>query len=75
MAILTKQIPTAVAPRTKEFETAQNAALTLRDLVSRLSPAERETLEMLLDKKLADHLSTSFKEARAGNFAPIESIL
>ena len=75
MAILTKQTPTAVAPRTKEFETARNAALTLRDLVSRLSSVERETLEILLDKKLADHFSKSFKEARAGNFTPIESIL
>jgi hypothetical protein len=57
------------------FQAARNATLTLRSLISKLNPAQRETLSILLDKKTSDQLSKSFKDAKKERFAPIESIL
>ena len=65
-------------PSTKHFQAferareAVNSLLTLRAV---LSPAEIETLEILLDKENIARLSQSFKEADEGKLEPIENIL
>lgn len=60
---------------TKAFEEARAAILKLESLVRSLSPADLETLEILLDKKAVNLLSRSFKEAREGKLLSIGSIL
>ena len=67
------QIPTI--PRFQVFEKAREAALTLLILKEVLSPAELETLEILLDKKSLDQISKSLKEAKEKKLEPLENIL
>ena len=62
-------------PRFQAFEKAREAALTLLILKEMLTPAELETLEILLDKKSLDQISKSLKEAKQKKFEPLENIL
>ena len=62
-------------PRFQAFEKAREAALTLLALKEILTPAQLETLEILLDKKSLDQIAKSLKEAEKGKFEPLENIL
>ncbi len=66
---------TSTIPRFQAFEKAREAALTLLILKEMLTPAELETLEILLDKKSLDQISKSLKEAKQKKFEPLENIL
>ena len=57
------------------FEEAREAAITLRNLRRHLTPAELETLEILLDKQTVSQLSKSLKETKNKKLEPIRSIL
>lgn len=73
---MTVKTPSKIADnRFLIFEKARESVLTLLALKEMLTPAELETLEILLDKKSLRQLSKSLKEAKEGKFKPIESIL
>ena len=59
----------------KAFEEARNAVIKLETLSRLLSPADLETLEIILDKKAINLLSKSFNEAERGKLEPIEKIV
>ncbi len=61
--------------RFQVFEKAQKSMITLLSLKDALTKAELETLEILLDKKILNQLTESFKEAKKGKLEPIENIL
>lgn len=66
---------TAIQTQTAEvptFERARQAIGTLRTLREKLSPAERETLAILLDKDAMDTITESKAQAENGQFAPLE---
>ncbi|MAG28792.1 hypothetical protein CL632_01430 [bacterium] len=59
----------------RAFEDAREAVFTLRDSRSSLSPQEKETLSILMDKELMGQLNTSLRDARDGKVEPLENIL
>lgn len=59
----------------KAFEEARNAIVKLETLSRFLSPADLETLEILLDKKIINLLAKSLKEAESKKLEPIEKII
>ena len=61
--------------RFQVFEKAQKSMITLLSLKDALTKAELETLEILLDKKILNQLTESFKEAKKGKLEPIENII
>jgi len=72
MAIANKTI---TKTNIKAFEEAREAVIKLETLARFLSPADLETLEILLDKKTINILSRSLAEAEKEKFEPIEKIL
>jgi len=59
----------------KAFEEAREAVIKLETLTRFLSPADLETLEILLDKKTVNLLSKSLAEIEKKKFEPIKKIL
>jgi hypothetical protein len=57
------------------FEEAHEAVIKIKTLKPLLSPKEEESLAILMDKELMNHLYESLKEARAGDIEPLENIL
>jgi len=72
MAIANKTI---TKTNIKAFEEAREAVIKLETLARFLSPADLETLEILLDKKTINILSRSLAEAEKEKFEQIEKIL
>lgn len=72
MAIANKTI---TKTNLKAFEEAREAVIKLETLTRFLSPADLETLEILLDKKTVNLLSKSLAEAEKKKFEPIKKIL
>jgi len=68
-------IATITKTNIKAFEEARNAVIKLETLSRLLSPADLETLEIILDKKAINLLSKSFNEAERGKLEPIEKIV
>ena len=68
-------IATITKTNIKAFEEARNAVIKLEILSRLLSPADLETLEIILDKKAINLLSKSFNEAERGKLEPIEKIV
>lgn len=54
------------------FEKAREAVLTIKTLRHTLSPAEAETLSILLDVESMETIEKSIKEAEEGQFEPLE---
>jgi len=72
MAIANKTI---TKTNIKAFEEAREAVIKLETLTRFLSPADLETLEILLDKKTVNLLSKSLAEIEKKKFEPIKKIL
>lgn len=54
---------------------AESAVRKLAQIKPLLSPQDEETLEILMDQELMNTLSNSIREAEAGEYEPIETIL
>jgi hypothetical protein len=65
---------TATPTRPYTFEKAREAVITLKTLKPALSPAELETLELLMDSEAVETIEQSVKEATAGQFEPLEQV-
>jgi len=72
---MTSKIKLSTDINLKAFEDAREAVIKLETLSRLLTPADLETLEILLDKKTVNLLSKSLKEAEKGKIAPIKSCL
>jgi hypothetical protein len=72
-SIITKERMSTFRPEI--FEEAREAVITLKNLQKYLSPAELETLEILLDKKIVRQLSKSLKESDRRKLEPLKNIL
>ena len=59
-------------PRPATFEKAREAVATIKALKPTLSPAELETLEILLDSEAMETIEKSIAEAAAGKFESLE---
>ena len=57
------------------FEKAREAVITLKTLKPTLSPAELETLGLLMDNDAMETIEQSAKEAAAGQYQPLERAL
>lgn len=75
MANTTTVNKTITKTNIKAFEEARETVIKLATLTRFLSPADLETLEILLDKKTVNLLSKSLAEAEKNKFEPIEKIL
>lgn len=73
MATITKDKISVFQPQI--FEEAREAVITLKNLRKYLTPAELETLEILLDKNAVSQISNSLKEAEKEKFEPLKNIL
>ena len=72
---MTSKIKPSTDINLKAFEDAREAVIKLETLSRLLTPADLETLEILLDKKTVNLLSKSLKEAEKGKITPIKSCL
>ena len=72
---MTSKIKPSTDINLKAFEDAREAVIKLETLSRLLTPADLETLEILLDKKTVNLLSKSLKEAKKGKVTPIKSCL
>ena len=70
---MTSKIKLSTDINLKAFEDAREAVIKLETLSRLLTPADLETLEILLDKKTVNLLSKSLKEAGRGKIKPIKS--
>ena len=59
-------------PHPYTFERAREAVLTIKTLRPTLSPAEQETLALLLDSDAVETIEKSIEEADAGVFESLE---
>lgn len=57
------------------LERAREAVTTLRMLKPLLSSQDEETLSILIDQELVQHLERSLKEAEKGKREPLKNIL
>lgn len=57
------------------FEEAHEAVVKLKTLKPFLSPQDEETLAILIDKELMNHLEKSLREANEGKIEPLQNIL
>jgi len=73
--ITTSTIISTASQNTGAFERAKNAVFVLRDSQSNLSRQEEETLGILMDQKLINHLNTSLQEAENEEVESLENIL
>lgn len=63
---------TATSAHPYTFEKAHEAVITLKTLKPALTPAELETLELLMDSDAMETIEQSVKEAASGQFEPLE---
>ena len=68
----TTTITTHKHPHPYTFEKAREAIITIKTLRPTLSPAEQETLALLLDSEAMETIEKSVEEADAGVFEPLE---
>lgn len=61
--------------RLKIFEEAREAITKLKTLKPFLTPQDEETLSILMDTKLLNHLDESLKETSEGKLEPLKNIL
>lgn len=61
--------------RFRILEEAREAVTRLRTLKPFLSPQDEETLAILIDKELMEHLEKSVKEMAEGKIEPLKHIL
>lgn len=61
--------------RFRVLEEAREAVTKLRTLRTLLSPQDTETLAILMDRDLMDHLDKSTREATVGKIEPLARIL
>jgi hypothetical protein len=61
--------------RFRILEEAREAVTKLSTLKPFLSPQDKETLVVLMDKELTAHLEKSLTEVDEGKFEPLENIL
>ena len=64
-----------VAARLRVLEDAREAIYRLRTLRPLLSPADAETLAILMDRELVEHLGKSLQEETSGKVEPLRNIL
>lgn len=57
------------------FEKAREAVMTLKTLRRTLSPAELETLALLLDNESMEIIGKSSEETKAGKFEKLEDAI
>lgn len=57
------------------FEKAREAVIVLKTVNPLLTPSEKETLEILMDKELMEDLETSLADTQTGRISSLESIL
>ena len=57
------------------FEEVREAVVKIKTLKPLLSPKDEETLAILIDKGLVNHLAKSLREAKEGKTEPLENIL
>lgn len=57
------------------LEEAREAVVRLSTLQKFLSPADEETLALLMDKKFMDHLGKSLSEVKKAKLSPLVSVL
>lgn len=57
------------------LEEAKDAVTKLKSIKPFLTPADEETLGILIDKELVKTLSKSLAEAKKGKYVPLESVL
>ncbi len=72
---LKSKIESQIPLRIRIFEEAQEAINKLKILKPLLTPQDEETLSILMDKKLLNHLDESLKEANEGKLEPLKNIL
>lgn len=61
--------------RFRALEEAREAVTKLQTLKPLFSPQDEETLAILIDKELLNHLEKSLKEAEKGKVQPLKNIL
>lgn len=59
----------------RALEEAHEAVVKLKTLKPFLSPQDEETLAILIDKELINHLEKSLREADEGKIEPLQNIL
>lgn len=62
-------------PHPYTFEKAREAVITIKTLRPTLSPAEQETLAILLDSEAVETIEKSVDEADAGVFESLENAI
>ena len=62
-------------PHPYTFEKAREAVITIKALRPALSPAERETLSLLLDSDSMEAIEKSVEEADHGLLQPLEKVV
>ena len=67
--------PDTIQKNVVVFERAQEAVSTLKQTVRFLTPAQKETLMIMLDPEAMGQLEESLEDQRMGRVEPIESIL
>lgn len=65
----------ALHPHPYTFEKTREAVMTIKTLRPTLSPAEVETLLLLLDSDAMETIEHSVAEAAAGQFEPLETVV
>lgn len=61
--------------RLRIFEEAREAITKLKTLKPLLSSQDEETLSILMDKELLNHIGKSLKDAQKGKLEPLANIL
>ena len=61
-----------VHPHPYTFEKAREAVITIKTLRPTLSPAERETLALLMDSEAMEIIEKSVEESGSGIWEPLE---
>lgn len=75
MAARTSQLKSDKFNQALAFEKAREAVIVLKTVNPLLSPVEKETLEILMDKDLMEDLEKSLADTKAGRISKLETIL
>jgi len=71
--MITKTAKQSISPLA--LEEAKDAVTKLKSIRPFLTPADEETLGILIDKELVSNLSKSLSEAKRGEYESLESVL
>ena len=63
------------APRQIAFERARNAAIIIQPVRPMLTPAQLETLALLVDNDVMETIGQSIEEAKRGEHRPLEEAI